>query len=91
MCVRGLFRAVKQIKGGILASAVRRSRLLADEYLILVLPVLLSLLRSPLSKQFGTSQEVANGSCKRMCADNSRGTSKNILIESEILVVVRDK
>lgn len=26
-----------------------------------------------------------------MCADNSQGTSKNILIESESLVVIRDK
>lgn len=33
----------------------------------------------------------ANGGCKRMCADNSWGTSRNVLIECESLVVVRDE
>lgn len=82
---------VKQIKVGILCSVVWHSWLFANKYLILDLPVLLSLLRSPLSKQLGTCQEVqmqAVGECR---LTPHTGTSRSILIESESVAFVSDE
>lgn len=81
---------VKQIKVGILCSVLWHSWLFANKCLILDLPVLLSLLRSPLSKQLGTCQEVQMQAVRERRLTPRARTSKSILIESESVAFVSD-